>query len=105
LNKTVYSGEALSRLHVKAAEFPQHQYYTLAIRGAVEIADRIREYNVLRVNVVNNLIIASGNCQDWEFIVMMMKRSGDQGDIAIADNIRAALPDVFNSGSSALVKA
>jgi hypothetical protein len=54
---------------------------------------------------VNNLIIASGNCQDWEFIVMMMKRSGDQGDIAIADNIRAALPDVFNSGSSALVKA
>lgn len=103
LNRTVYNGDNLSRLGVRATEFMLHQYYTIGIRGNLEIADCIREYNIVKVTVVNNIIMASGNTQDWVWLVRVMKQSEDQASIVLADNIVAALPDVFNS-SSALVK-
>lgn len=105
LNKTVYNGDALSRLRVKAADFPMHQYYTVGISGNLEIADRIREYNIVHCTIVNGLIICSGNTQDWIFLCQLMKYTDDLADNAIADNIVAALPDVFiNVPSSALVR-
>jgi hypothetical protein len=106
LNKTVYNGDALSRFRVKAADFPIHQYYTIGISGVnLDCADIIREYNIVHTTVVNGLIICSGNTQDWIFLCQLMKQSDELADVAIADNIVAALPDVFiNVPSSALVK-
>lgn len=106
LNKTTYNGDTLSRLRIKAADFPQHQYYTIGIAGvALEVADHIREYNIVHCTVVNGLIICSGNTQDWMFLAQLMKASDEVADNAIADNIVAALPDVFiHAPSSALVK-
>lgn len=105
LNRTVYSGDNLNRFGIRAVEFPMHHYYTVGIRGNLEIADVIREYNVVRVTIVNGIIMASGNTQDWVWLVRLMRQSGDRANIVLADNIVAALPDVFNQpSSSALMK-
>lgn len=103
LNRTVYNGDTLNRFGIKAVEFPIHHYYTVGIRGSEEIADVIREYNVVRVTIVNSIIMVSGNTQDWVWLVRLMRQSETRTHIILADNIVAALPDVFNS-SSALVR-
>lgn len=105
LNRTIYTAEALNRFRLKAADFPQHQYYTVGIQGPLEIADSIREYNTVRVTVVNGIVMVSGNTQDWIWLVRQMRQSEEHRDIVLADNIVAALPDVFNSNTSALMKA
>jgi len=97
LNKSVYNGDALARLKAQPGDSLMHQYYTVGMRLPLEVADVIREYNIVKCTVLNSIIYASGNAQDWIWLVRLFRDSKNQGQEYLADNIEAALPDVFRN--------
>jgi hypothetical protein len=99
LNRSVYNGDALSRLNIRTADFPMHQYYTVGIRAPLEVADVIRECNIVKVTVVNDIIMVSGNTREWEWLVIFLRTGRGRAEEVLADNIQAALPDVFRNTS------
>jgi hypothetical protein len=95
LNSTIYNGDALTRLKLRAGDFPMHEYFTLGMRAPVDVADIIREYNIVRVTVTNDIIMASGTADDWRWLDQHLRHDPDDRAVVLADNIKAALPKVF----------
>jgi hypothetical protein len=105
LNTSIYNGDALTRLKLRAGEFPMHEYYTVGMRAPVEAADIIREYNIVNVTVVNDIIMASGTADEWRWLDQLLRTNTDDRGVILADNIKAALPKVFlNANTKALVR-
>lgn len=105
ISKTIYNGDALARLKLQPGH-PIHEYFTIGMRASVDVADIIREYNITRVTVLGNIIVVSANAQEWRWFVRELKESEDSIAVALAENIVAALPDVFrdNPGTTALAR-
>lgn len=99
LNRSVFNGDALSRLGFRAAQFPMHEYYTVGMKIGLDVTDIIREYNIVRVTVVNNITMASGTSQDWIWLVRLLRETNSQLELVLADNIASVLPDVFRNTS------
>lgn len=105
LNSSVYNGDTLTRLGFRAGDFPMHEYFTVGMRAPVEIADLIREYNIVNVTVVNNIIMVSGTADQWRWLDQQLRFSVDDRAVVLADNIKAALPKVFlNAPTRALAR-
>lgn len=89
--RSQYNGDSLTRLRIKPG-FLQHEYYVIAIKGPLDIADIIQQYNIVTLTIENEIIYVSASLAHWRFLLRIMYENMDEQSKYIADNITALLP-------------